>query len=396
MNLTWVWRNLIRHRIRTALAVSGIAVAGALLLDMTLLSGGMERSFGNMLLSRGFQIRLSPKGTLPFDTEATIPDASQLLAAIRADEDVALAGPVVGSPVHLRIGDTLRTVVGYGIDPEAQGLYQLDQGKDLITGDTAGVLLGTHLANRGGWQIGDTITLLGRLDPQTAVAGSEQRVVVRGVVTFLYDARGQLSLAADYRLVQQLSRLAGADVASMIMVKAQDDSLVDGVAERIAARHRTVEVNSVAALVRHFRARMVYFRQLSFVLATISLIVSGLLVGTILTIAVNERLGEIAVLRAIGVARSRVVRLVVAEGLVLTVAGASVGIVLGLLTARRLDAILTAFPGLPAVISFFVPERWGIARAGGSMLAAGLIAAAYPAWLASRAPIATTLRAEAE
>ncbi|MCC7131098.1 MAG: hypothetical protein IT352_00560, partial [Gemmatimonadales bacterium] len=45
--MTWalVVRSLFRHPVRTALVVAGIAVAAALLLDMVMLSGGMERSF---------------------------------------------------------------------------------------------------------------------------------------------------------------------------------------------------------------------------------------------------------------------------------------------------------------------------------------------------------------
>ena len=49
------------------------------------------------------------------------------------------------------------------------------------------------------------------------------------------------------------------------------------------------------------------------------------------------------------------------KGIALTVIGSALGILLGLVTARYLDAILTSFPGLPAAFSFFVPrrgERW--------------------------------------
>jgi putative ABC transport system permease protein len=139
----------------------------------------------------------------------------------------------------------------------------------------------------------------------------------------------------------------------------------------------------------------VYFRQLAYILGSISLLVTVLLVGTLLTITVNERLGEIATLRAIGVSRARVVQQVLAEGLALTLIGGGLGVVLGIATARYLDGILTSFPGLPAAISFFVPERTSLTRAGVVLLLTGALAGLYPAWLAARAPIAATLRAEA-
>jgi putative ABC transport system permease protein len=120
-----------------------------------------------------------------------------------------------------------------------------------------------------------------------------------------------------------------------------------------------------------------------------------LLIATLLTITVNERLGEIATLRAIGVSRATIVRQVFAEGTALILLGATLGILLGLVTARYLDAILTSFPGLPATFSFFVPRADTLSRAGLVLVLTGAVAGLYPAWLAARAPIAATLRAEA-
>src|SRR5439155_24850167 len=92
--------SLIRHRARTALAILGVAVSAAMLLDMVMLSSGMRESFRGLLLSQGFQLRLAPKGTLPFDTEATIRGADSLLALVRARPTVIAASPVLGGQLH--------------------------------------------------------------------------------------------------------------------------------------------------------------------------------------------------------------------------------------------------------------------------------------------------------
>jgi ABC-type antimicrobial peptide transport system permease subunit len=139
----------------------------------------------------------------------------------------------------------------------------------------------------------------------------------------------------------------------------------------------------------------VYFRQLSYILASVSLIVTVLLVATLLTITVTQRLAEIATLRAIGISRNTIVGQVLLEGTILTLIGTGLGIVLGLVTARYLDSILTSFPGLPAAFSFFVPRRASLTTAGLVLLFTGTVAGLYPAWLAARLPIAATLRAEA-
>jgi putative ABC transport system permease protein len=391
----WGLRSLLRQPLRTALSLAGIAVAAAMLLDMVMLSGGIDKSFTDLLLGRGFQMRLTPKGTLPFDTEATMAGASGIVAALHRDPAVAAAGAVLGTSLYGRTADSTVTLFGYGIEPEAQSLYQLTSGRDLVPGDTAGVVLSEPAARLLRAAVGDTVTLVGRLDPQVVTAAVGRRLVVRGMVRWLYDYRGQPSVGTVLPVMQRLARRNAVDRASIILVKARIDDQVPALAESLRVRFPQVEVNSVADLVAHFHERLVYFRQLSYVLGGMSLIVTVLLIATLLTITVNERLGEIATLRAIGVSRGTVVGQVLAEGAALTVIGATLGILLGLVTAEYLDAILTSFPGLPAAFSFFVPRAGTLGFAAVVLLVTGSLAGLYPAWLASRAPIAATLRAEA-
>jgi putative ABC transport system permease protein len=390
----WGLKNLRRHRLRTMLSLAGIAVAAAMLLDMVMLSGGIDRSFAELLLVRGYQVRLTPKGTLPFDTEASLTGATRLINRLRGDPEIAAAGAVLGAAIYGR-ADSLVTLFGYGLQPEAQGLYQLLEGRDLSPADTLGILLSAPAAELLHAGIGDTVNLIGLLDPQTAADEAGRRLVVRGTVRWLYDYRGQPSVGTVLLVMQRLARQDREDRASIVVLKVRDDGAVPAVTDRLRREFPTVEVNSVADLVRHFNRRLVYFRQLSYILGSMSLVVSTLLIGTLLTITVNERLGEIATVRAIGVSRGTVVRQVLAEGTVLTVTGAALGIGLGLVTARYLDAILTSFPGLPAAFSFFVPRLSSLSIAALVLLLAGCLAGLYPAWLAARAPIATTLRSEA-
>jgi putative ABC transport system permease protein len=390
----WGLRSLGRQPLRTGLSLAGIAVAAAMLLDMVMLSGGIDRSFTDLLLARGFQIRITPKGTLPFDTEATMAGAGAIVATLRRRPDVEAAGAVLGTSLYGRGRDSLVTLFGYGVEPEAQSLYQLMAGQDLAPGDSTGVLLSQPAATRLGAGLGDTVTLVGRLDPQVVTAAG-RRLIVRGLVRWLYDYRGQPSVGTVLPVMQRLSRQPAVDRASVILVKARRDAAVPAIAGDIGRRFPQVEVNSVADLVARFRDRLVYFRQLSYILGSMSLVVAVLLIATLLTITVNERLGEIATLRAIGVSRATVVTQVLAEGTALTVLGGVLGVGLGLVTARYLNAILSSFPGLPAAFSFFVPRPDTLGLAALVLFVTGSLAGLYPAWVASRAPIAATLRSEA-
>ncbi len=391
----WGLKSLGRHPLRTALSLAGIAVASAMLLDMVMLSGGIEKSFSELLLARGYQIRLTPKGTLPFDTEASIAGASALVSAIREEPGVESAGAVLGTSLYGRIPDSLVTLFGYGIQPEAQGMYQVIAGADLAPDDTTGVLLSEPAAELLGAEVGDTVTLVGRLDPQMANTSAGRRQIARGIVRWLYDYRNQPSVGTALRVMQRFGRETPEDRASLIQVRAAEDGRVESLADRLRERFPSLEVNSVADLVIQAKRRLVYFTQLSYVLGGMSLVVAVLLVATLLTISVNERLGEIATLRAIGIGRGTIVRQVLAEGVALTVVGSAAGILLGLATAEYLDTILTSLPGLPATFSFFVPRADTLSLAAVVLLGTGSLAGLYPAWLASRAPIAATLRAEA-
>jgi len=388
-------RNLGRHRVRTLLALLGLAVTSAMLLDMILLSGGLERSFEQLLLARGYQIRISPKGTLPFDSEASIGGARVLVDSLRREPGVESVAPLLGTAVYGRRRDSLITLVGYGVDPANQGMYQVESGEDLDPGDSSGVLVSAAAAQAMQVSVGDTIEMVGGLDPQMARAAVHHALMVRGLVRWLYDYDGQASVGTVLSTMQRLKGAGGLDRVSFIALRVNDSTSVESVTARLRARWPLIEVNSVGDLVAHFRERMVYFHQLALILGSISLVVTVLLVSTLLTITVNERLGEIATLRAIGVSRVHIVRDVMLEGVALTVIGGVLGVVLGLATARYLDAILTSFPGLPASISFFVPRTGGLVAAGLVLVASGTLAGAYPAWLAASSPIAATLRTEA-
>lgn len=397
--LSWGVRSLTRRPLRTVLSLIGVAVTGGMLLDMVMLSGGIERTFTELQSSRGYQVRLNAKGTLPFDAETSFPNATEIVAALRADPAIEAAGAVLGASVYARVrtaerDDSLVSLVGYGLDPAAQALYQIDDGTDLTPADTAGIVLGAASAKAIAAEVGDTVTIVGRLDPQLAAAAVERRLVVRGIARWTYDARDQRSAGTVLPVMQRLSRGAVDDRASIIVAKVRDETAVADVVERLRAQFPKLAVNSVADLVVHFR-RLVYFWQLSYLLGATSLGVTVLLVGTLLTITVNERRGEIATLRAIGVSRAAIVRQVIAEGAVLTIVGGTLGGILGIVTARYLDSILTTFPGLPVAFSFFVPRPDTIATAALILFATGSLAGAYPAWLAARSGIASMLRSEA-
>ena len=135
-------------------------------------------------------------------------------------------------------------------------------------------------------------------------------------------------------------------------------------------------------------------RRPSFVLSTVTLFFAFLLITTLLTISVNQRFAEIASLRALGFARRRIVADLLWESALVVGAGGLLALPLGGLLAVQLDAILRGIPGLPARLHFFVFEPRAVVLYVALLALTGTLAALYPVFLATRLPIAATLRKE--
>ncbi len=384
-------RALGRRRGRTALALAGIAVSAALLLDMTMLASGLTRSFGELLGVSGYALRVTPKGILPFDSEAGIPGGDAVGERIARIPGVKSVAPVLGAQFRVVTGDSAGPpLFTMGVRPGAQFLYRIVDGREPGPGE---VVISEPMARLDGIGVGSTLELaggagvsLGRRDTRT--------VRVSGVGDFLYDYAEQRSLAMPIGEVQRATGRLGE--VSLFGVAVDNGVDGDDLARRIAAAVPEVSALSTRELMREMDKRLLYFRQLATILGSIAMVVTALLISTIVTIGVRERFGEIATLRAIGVARGRILLAVVTEGLVLAALGCLAGLPLGLWMARRLDRILLSFPGIPARMTFFAWEAERVALAMGLVIAIGGLAGCIPGLAAVRSALSQALREEAE
>ena len=385
-------KSLFRRRGRTLLALSGIAVSAALLLDMTMLASGLTVSFGELLGVSGYTLRITPKGILPFDSEAAIEDGAGVARRIAAVRGVRAVAPVLGAQFRVVRGDSAGApLFTMGIDPAAQFLYRLTSGRQPGPGE---LVVSAPMARDLGLRPGDEVALAGELDVTLGRARATRRFRVSGVGDFLYDYAGEHSLAMTLADAQAATGRAGQ--VSLFGVATEEGVNDAEVARRIAAAVPEVSAYSTRELMGEMDKRLLYFKQLATILGSVAMVVTALLVSTIITIGVRERFGEIATLRAIGVGGRRVLLAVVTEGLALAGLGCVAGLPLGLWMAGRLDRILLSFPGIPARISFFAWEPERVALAMGMVIAIGALAGCIPGLGAVRAPLAQALREEAE
>jgi len=124
-------------------------------------------------------------------------------------------------------------------------------------------------------------------------------------------------------------------------------------------------------------------------LAAVAVLIAALGIVNTLTMNVIERVREIGILRAAGMTRRQVWRSVVVEAGILGLAGAALGVILGLIVG----GLMVVLAGGRLDVATGVP--WQVV--GLSILlgvAVAMLAAAYPARLASRLPIVRAVQYE--
>ena len=382
-------RELAHHPARSLMAIAGVGVACAMLLNMLMLSSGLSVSFEELLSSAGYRLRVAPAGTLPLDTDAVITDAGRIRTTLQSHPGVAGAAPVLAANLLAGPGEGDR-VFALGVDPDEQGLYRLIDGRGAEAPDE--VVIEGKTADRSGLSVGDSLALRSVAGFGSVGRARRRSFRVVGVADFFYTSETENPIALTLGAVSELRERP--DAASFFMLRPREDADPDAVAAELRALLPEVEIASIGELVDRASDRLSYFRQLAIILGSVSLVVTALLIGTIMAVSINERYGRFAALRAIGISRSTLMRGLSAESLLLCLAAAVVGLVLGLFTAGQLERILADFPGLPQSIRFFVLRPDQLFIAGALLVTVGVGAALVPAYCVTRLPIAETLHRE--
>jgi putative ABC transport system permease protein len=387
------FRNVIRHRLRTVFTVLALSIAVALLADMLMLSRGMEKTFYRVLASVGYEVRVCPRGTLPFTTDAVIEESHRVVTAMARDTRVERILSVLGTTLHV---DSIPVVV-LGVEGEKQSLYRVIEGTDLVSGGD--ILLNRNAATAFHVSIGDSLELR-RDAPGASLVSSRAIARVVGIISIPFDLPNQRTAILPLAIVQQIKNQP--DTVSFVLAKLEggdDQPFVPldeqrALAASLAAEFPDLSVYSMDELLGALQRQLAYFKQFALILSTISLLVTFLLVAVVLTIGVGERRGEIAALRSMGFRRRSIQSMILSESLLLLAMSGVFGSVLGWFLAGYLDHILTRSPSLPTGYHFFIPAWREILMAIALSGAAGIIAALLPALQAARIDIPKTLHEE--
>jgi putative ABC transport system permease protein len=387
--LSFAWRSLVRQPARAILGILGVAAVGALLLDMLLLSQGLVTSMQDLLDSTGFDIRVAATDPVPGEPDigdgpsaaaqiAMLPSVRAAIAVRTEDADLQFAG---GQPTRSTIA---------GVSGERPHPWTILRGAD-IAGDRE-IVLNDRAAEAIGVVPGGTVTMTAYCSGG-AEAAPQVPFRVAGIAEFPFDAPNQSGAGTTIASLADACGTPDVRNADLVMVTSTGDP--DEAAAAIASLRPDLRAFTNTEAVGQMQQRgFTYFRQISTVLTTITISFALLLITVLLTVSVNQRLGEVAALRALGFSRSRVVLDVLFESALIVGIGGLLSLPLGAALAVWLDTILKRMPGLPAALHFFVFDPQALWIHAGLLAATAVLAALYPMRIVARLPIAATLRDE--
>jgi putative ABC transport system permease protein len=394
------WRTIARSPARSVLAVAGVTVIGALLFDMLLLSRGLLVSFRDLLDAAGFDIRVvAAEGSMVH--RPPIADATSLAEAIARLPEVQRVTLVRTDSAQAMVpgesGGGVRVSLVGTTDGAGGGVWTIVSGSSLPSASAAGepplLIVSPRLASELGVEPGSELGL--RLFvPGSASALPLVRGRVVGIGQFAFEAADEYTVATTLEGFATAHGTPADGVASMVLVSSRSGDGTSAAAS-IARLRPDLRVLSNDQVLEQFNQNAFsYFRQISTVLSSMTLAFAFLLIATLLTMSVNQRLGEVAALRALGFPRRRIAANLLWESVLLVGVGGTAALPVGGLLAMVLDRILRQMPGVPERLHFFVFEPRTLLLHAALLSTTGMLAALYPIWLATRLPIAATLRRE--
>lgn len=389
--MTWfglALRNASRRRLRTALTAGGVAVAVAALFSLLAFHRGYSRGMRSELDRLGAHVLAVPKGC-PYDAASIALHGARwpcylkevYLREVAALSTVQTAAPVFMSAVYDAAG---RSTVYCGVTRAVLALKKGWRWRGDFPRRPGDLLVGSDVAAKRGWRVGEGVALPGLEGARGRVAGVLQPTGGADD-TFVY-----MRLADAQRLFRRSGFL------THILIRLRDpDRLDEAIAQmRNCGSAGEMNVIPMAHLLRTIRTLMNSTRLLLGSVVLVALLVAAAGVSNTMLTAVTERTREIGTMRALGASTADVFRLFWLESVQVCAAGGLLGILAAFAGARTIESWLRA--RLP-----FAPTdpliTWEGSLAGACLLAVialGTLAGLLPAWRAARMQPADAIRTE--
>ena len=344
-------RNLRRNRVRTALAVLGVCIGVLAVAALGIFGNVLALGAADAIGDIGTQIVVSP------NADAGVESLS--------DADVADIRRAVGGPAVVPLYSDNAIVSGqsdqqfatvYGVEEPALA-FEAAEGR-LPERHRQGAIVGA----------GDTI----------GIAGRQVRVVA-----VLAESETFSPVAPDDAVFVPESAFSADGYAQVLVVADSGEAAraaADDIREAVNAREERVDLFELAAIVDEVNNFFSLLSTFLLGLGAISLVVAGVSILNVMLMSTVERRQEIGVMRAVGVTRRDVLRVLLSEAGLIGAAGAAAGT---LLTVLLVAGLVAFTPEVDAALALDPTNGYYLLLALGFGVGVGLVSGAYPAWKAA-------------
>ncbi len=339
--------------LRTLLTALGIAVGIAAVVLLTALGGGVQQYILHQFTQFGSHIiGVNPgkKSTLGL-SGAVISNIRPLTVADARDlnrlRGVRTAVPVVQGYLPVEHGNRSRWTNILGVNHQTPQTWSLRVASGAFLPDAGRgrprplAVLGHKLAA----ELFPGVSPLGR-----RIRIGQERYRVIGVMASKgqilgFDMDDMVYIPID-KAMALFNRDSLMEIDLLYTPGLDEKAVIERVRQRLIQRHGDEDftITSQADMLSTLGSIMGILKAVVAGLGGISLLVGGIGIFTIMSIAVNERISEIGLLRALGASKQQILRLFLLEAAMLAALGGLAGLLLGLGVALATHWLLPAMP----------------------------------------------------
>jgi putative ABC transport system permease protein len=389
-------RAIMAHRLRSFLTLLGIAVGIAAVILLTSIGEGIHR----FVLTEFTQFGTNLVGIVPGKVKTSGPAPTGIPTSVRPltlDDARALRhlphitgmSAMVWGNTEVKGNGRLRRTTINGVTPEMPKVYSIKirSGQFLPADESesarAFVVLGAKLKTElFGVEnpLGARLTVgnlqfrvIGVLEAKGQFLGfdlDDAAYIPTARALELYNRDGMMNIDLSYEEGVPAARISQAIIATLKARHGREDFTITTQEDMLRTLSNILDILTMAVGA----------------LGSISLLVGGVGIVTIMTIAVTERTSEIGLLVALGAPRNTILGLFLGEAVALSALGGVFGLALGFSLAQLIHLLLPALP-VKTPISFVILAEI-------IAIAIGLLAGVLPARRAARLDPVEALRAE--
>jgi len=345
---TLAFRNLRERLTRTLLTIAsvilGVAVILAIAITNRSIYAGLETLFTDVSGNADLTIKAASDDDEGFE--------QQLLERVQKFEGVVKAAPSTADETMLILGDKEVALTIYGIDPTIDRdvrPYEVIEGKFLPEGDQYAVVVAKDFAQEHEIEVGSDVTLL--------VADGVEQFLVVGILAKEGPARRAkivMPLATAQAVFARRHKVDAIDIVAEENIAASADDLDQLMSDMQNELGMDYEVVYPAAKGRNIAEMLSGLWQGLGFFAVTALFIGAYLVFNTFLMTIVERAREIGMLRAVGMTKLQITRLILTEAFIVGVVGSLLGILFGILLAIPMMKMVNATIGLETDV-FSIP-----------------------------------------